>query len=219
MTDHIEHPEAYANAVKRNIIANARTTWMRTHADAMQILDYLICGSYDEETGRMIVRPHAEYANGRMVEGETFLSKMAYSLETYGKLTDKQTEAVRKCIQKDAERKAAWKAQADALDAARQHLGTVGGKIDLELTIKRVVKIQGMSFGYYDSGITYLYIMEDSQRNVVTYKGNSNAMPVGDVAGVQLKLRATVKEHGVYQNTKQTVIQRPKRLDAPVTSA
>jgi hypothetical protein len=201
----IEHPGAYAAAVKRRIIQNARVTYTRNTPDFLELFDFLM--------GTGTQRGHAVYDNGHMVEGETFLSKMAYSLDTFGKLTDKQTEAVRNCIVKGAARKAEWAAKQAALNDKRLHLGEVGKKVELTLTIKKLIQLQGASFSYYDSGLTNLYIMEDSDANVITYIGNSTQMPRGDaVEGVTIKLSATVKEHTVRNEVKQTVIQRPKRL-------
>lgn len=196
----IEHPQAYANAIHARIIQNARTTYIRNTPDFDVLFDF--------------IDRNSTYENGHMVEGKSFMSKMAYSLYTYGKLTTGQTEAVRKCMAQAAARKAEWADKQAAIDANRKHLGSVGEKIALILTIKKIIMLEGMSFGYYDNGITPLYIMEDADKNVVIYKGKSNDMPRGDSAeGATVMLTATVKEHGVRNNTKQTIIQRPKVTD------
>jgi hypothetical protein len=59
--------------------------------------------------------------------------------------------------------------------------------------------------------------MEDADKNVVIYKGTSDAVgwslegqPRGK--GDSLTITATVKEHGVREGVKQTIIQRPKAV-------
>lgn len=57
--------------------------------------------------------------------------------------------------------------------------------------------------GFY--GTTYINTMVDRDGNVFVYKGKHLASK-----GDQVTLKATVKDHGVYKGTKQTVINRPK---------
>ena len=108
-------------------------------------------------------------------------------------------------------RKAEWADKKAALDANRQHIGTVGEKVTLSLTIGHIVVLDGAY------GTTYIYIMEDADKNVVIYKGNSNAVawtPEGQPRGKgdTLTITATIKEHGVRDGVKQTVILRPKAV-------
>jgi hypothetical protein len=77
----------------------------------------------------------------------------------------------------------------------------------LTLTTVHVVELDG----FY--GSTYIYICEDADKNTIIYKGTSNAMPAkGETATVV----ATVKEHGVREGVKQTVIQRPKAVASTI---
>lgn len=85
-------------------------------------------------------------------------------------------------------------------------IGEVGKRMDVVLTVKKIIEIQGRSFSYYDSGISYLYLAEDASGNSITYMGNGNFPAEGETATV----RCTVKEHSVYKDRKQTVINRPK---------
>ena len=194
----IEHPDAYAAATKRNIIMNARKTWLENTPRAFEILDAT-------EAGRVYSD------NGTMTYKDGFMGSMASALDTFGKLTPKQSEAVVKGIDSRAAKRAEWASEKAALDANRAHVGTVGQKATLTLTIGHIVVLSGIY------GTSYIYIMEDADKNVVIYKGNSDAVgwtPDGQPRGKgdTLTIIATVKEHGVREGVKQTVIQRPKAV-------
>jgi hypothetical protein len=190
----IMYPAAYAAATKNRIIANARKTWLANTPRAHEILDAT-------EAGR-------DYDNGRMTYKEGFMGSMASALDTYGKLTPNQSAAILKGVDARAARKAEWANEKAVLDAKRTHVGTVGQKVTLTLTIAHVVVLNGMY------GTTYIHIMEDADKTVVIYKGNSTAVgwtPEGQPRGKgdTFTVTATVKEHGVRDGVKQTVIQRP----------
>jgi hypothetical protein len=194
----IEHPDAYAAATKRHIIANARKTWLANTPRAHEILDAADAGREYDNHGR------ESYKDG-------FMGSMAYALDTFGKLSPKQCEAILKGVDARAAKKAEWANERAALDAKRQHVGTVNQKITLTLTICHIVVLDGMY------GTNYIYIMEDADKNVVIYKGTSDAVawtPEGTVRvkGDTLTITATVKEHGVRDGVKQTIIQRPKAV-------
>ena len=184
----IEHEAAWLAGRKRNIIANARKTWTANTVRANEIIDAIDAGrSYDG------------YGNVSYEEG--FMGSMARAFDTYGKLSPKQSEAILKGIDARAAKKAEWDSEEAALNAKRAHIGSVGQKVTLELTVVHVVVLEGMY------GTTYINICEDADQNVVIYKGSSNAIPG---KGHTVNVTATVKEHGVRDGVKQTVIQRPK---------
>jgi len=191
-TSHIINEDAYDAAVKRNILANARKTFLATVPRAEEII-FAVGAGYSD--------------NGKYAEG--FMGSMAYSLDTYGKLTPAQCAAVLKGIDARATRKTEWADQKAALNASRVHLGTVGAKLTVTITIAHMVVLEGMY------GTSFLYICEDADQNVVIYKGTSatfsfTADGAVRVKGDSLTITATVKEHGVRDGVKQTVIQRPK---------
>jgi len=192
----IFHEAAYDAAIKRNIIGNAQKTW-RSNTERAQEIEAVL------EDGRLYDD------HGRVCYAEGFMGSMAKAYDTFGKLTPNQSAAILKGIDARAARKAEWADKQAALNAQRQHLGTVGQKIKLTLTIKKIIKIEGMKFSRYDSGISYLYIMEDADKNVVIYKGKGAAFCEVD-EGNEYTFTVTVKEHGVREGVKQTIIQRPK---------
>jgi hypothetical protein len=185
----VEHQQAWEAGRKRNILMNARKTWLANTPRALEILDAV-------EAGR-------DYDNmGRTSYKEGFMGNMAFALDTYGKLTPKQSEAVLKGIEARAARKAEWADKKAALDATRQHIGTVGEKVTVTLTTMHIVVLDGIY------GTNYIFICEDADQNVIIYKGKSDSFPN---KGETATITATVKEHGVRDGVKQTIIQRPKK--------
>jgi hypothetical protein len=122
-----------------------------------------------------------------------FLNSMAYNLTQWGNLSSRQVEATESCF-----------AVIDRLEAARvnsQHIGAVGDKVTLTITVERIIVLKSEFYGD-----NYITIASDEQGNTITYKGRSNIGNKGDTTTI----KASVKEHTVYNGVKQTVIQRPK---------
>lgn len=187
---HIEHEAAYDRAVKRNILTNARKTWLANTPRGNEILDAIDAG-----------RIYNDYGNVSYAEG--FMGSMARAMDTFGKLTQKQSDAILKGIDARAAKKAEWASEKAALDAKRAFVGAIGNKVTLTLTTVHMIILDGMY------GTNYIFIMEDADRNIVVYKGKSDCIPnKGETATVI----ATVKEHGVRDGVKQTIIQRPKKV-------
>lgn len=185
----IENPVAYENAVKRYILANAQKTWRANTERAGEIESALIEGiSY---TDRGVFKGY----------NDSFIGSMAQAFYTYGKLSPKQSEAILKGIDARAARKAEWADKKAAIDATRDFVGTVGEKITLTLKVVHIVELDS-SFG-----TVYINICEDADNNTIIYKGNAKGFPE---KGETATITATVKEHGVRNGVKQTVIQRPK---------
>lgn len=192
----IQNEAAYAAGAKRNILANARKTFLRTYEDAQAIEDLIAAGrSYDDFGSPSGYK-------------DSFIGAMARAYDSFGKLSPKQVDACRKIIAGRAARKAEWAAKDAELNATRRWLGEVGQKIVVELTLKKVIEIERQKFSYYDSGVSYLLILEDAERNVVIYKGTAAALNIAE--GESVKIQAVIKECGVRDGVKQTVIQRPK---------
>jgi uncharacterized protein YfbU (UPF0304 family) len=186
----VEHQAAWEAGRKRNILMNARKTWLANTPRAHEILDAA-------ESGR-------DYDNGHVFYKEGFMGSMASALDNFGKLSPKQCEAILKGIDARAAKKAEWASEKAVLDAKRAHIGTVGQKVTMTLTVVHLVVLEGMY------GTTYIHICEDADQNVVIYKGNSSAIPG---KGHTVTVIATIKEHGVRDGVKQTVIQRPKSVE------
>jgi hypothetical protein len=184
MTKVIEHPVAYDRAVKRNILNNATKTWRNETERAGEIESALVAGRLSDYG----------YKDG-------FIGSMAKAFDTYGKLTPKQSQAVLKGIDAHIARKAEWAAQNAAQAAYKAHVGTVGEKMVLTITTMHVVLLETAY------GVIGLYICEDANKNTIIYKGNAKGFPD---KGESAMVMATIKEHGVRDGVKQTIIQRPK---------
>ena len=185
----IENPVAYENAVKSYIIANAQKTWRANTERAGEIESALIAGIVYNDRGNF--KGHTD----------DFMGSMANAFYTYGKLSPKQCEAILKGIDARAARKAEWADKKAAIDATRAFVGIVGEKITITLKVVHIVELDG-SFG-----TIYINICEDANNNTIIYKGNAKGFPE---KGETATITATVKEHGVRNGVKQTVIQRPK---------
>jgi len=81
-----------------------------------------------------------------------------------------------------------------------KHLGKIGDKIEVVVTIDS----ERMFSGVY--GITYLYKMHDQENNVVVWFSSNRLFDAGAV----VTLKATVKDHSVFNGVSQTVITRAK---------
>jgi hypothetical protein len=185
----IDNPDAYAKATKARILANANKTFCKTYEDFADIESFLADGRiYDDEGNFKCYK-------------EGFVGSLASAYATYGKLSEKQVLAVRKCIADRIVRKAEWSSKQALIDATRQHIGSVGEKVTLTITCVHVVEVNGLY------GTNFINICEDADKNIVIYKGYAIGFPNKGETAI---IKATIKEHGVRNGVKQTVIQRPK---------
>jgi hypothetical protein len=146
-----------------------------------------------------------------------FIIDMRNALMEWGGLTERQTVAVRNSMARAQERLESREqriSERKAADVATsQHLGTVGERIVLTLTVRHVVTLEGIY------GLSYINICNDAAGNVVVYKG-SNRFDEAIVTSegvhtrrTQVTVKATVKAHGERDGVKQTIIARPKVQD------
>lgn len=189
---------AYADAIKRNIMRNAFTTFKRTFERAEEVANFL--ESYLPERGH---------------EPSKFLESMACALlRDYGKLTPKQYEAVCRSIDTQAERKAARAAAIEEQRARSKHLGVPAERREFTLRVDKIIEVAVKQFSYYSPSTALLYLMRDADGNRVVYKTTGN-MLLDDrfpAEGDTVTLKATIKCHEEYKGEKQTIIQRAKLL-------
>jgi len=81
-------------------------------------------------------------------------------------------------------------------------VGEVGQRNDFDVSVKFRLRFEN------DYGISWLNNLVDAQGNVFIYWGKC----LGD-KGDNIKFKATIKEHKVYNGVKQTVVNRPKILE------
>jgi len=130
-------------------------------------------------------------------EGEGFFPAVKKGINTYGQPTPNMRDAMVKTLDKRAAQKAEWATR----DGKCEFVGTVGERQDFALTVKHIVELESMY------GISHLHICRDADDNVVIYKGTQYW-----AKGAQVTCTAKVKEHGVRDGVKQTIIQRPTKV-------
>lgn len=179
----IENEAAYEAAIRRNIILNARKTFMKRER-AQDVVSWL----------------HTARGN--------FASSLLESLNTYGKLTDKQFAAVLRCIEGDAARKAEWEAKRQVAAAQSQYVGTVGDKIALQnVKVEAVLTVAASQFSYYDRDSQEVYLLRDADGNRLVWR--SKKYDVGIGKGNVVNLTAKVKNHQEFRGERQTILTRP----------
>jgi len=129
---------------------------------------------------------------------ESTITDIVSKLVRYGSISTAQETFLRKLLDQITDR-----AKADADRAAKaalsQHIGEVGKRETLDLTI-RLVRSWETQFG-----ITFLHVFDSAQGTVV-YKGSMSLGARGD----KIRVAATIAEHTERTGEKQTVIKRPK---------
>lgn len=188
---YIENEAAYAEATERRIKENARRGRMRRWLDDPAVTD----------RQRLLERMEEN-------QWHSFLNKMFQSYLEWGSLTEGQERAVRDALAKldvrKAEKAAGREAERQVDRGSSKHIGEVGKRQDFALTIQRIPEYEGQF------GLTYIHLMKDAGGNVVVYKGGTRLGEPGEAVMV----KATVKEHGERDGVAQTVISRPKALQA-----
>ena len=209
----IENEVAYEAAKERRIKMNARTgrsrRWKEAHADAERLEAWL------NESGEFAaqINDQGVWKNHPAAPRGEFYANMADSLREWGGLTDGQTEACRKGLQKALERAEGREAAKDAqreIDLQSQHVGTVGKRGDLEAVVEFTTTYETQF------GTSYIYGLRDAGGNVLVIKGSTPVGVWGEYAfspiikGEKISFTAFVKAHGEREGVKQTILNRVK---------
>ena len=206
----IDNPVAYEKATKARILANANKTFCKTYPDYADIEAFLSTGVTVDAYDRKIYK-------------DNFAGSLASAYANYGKLSEKQVEAVRKIIIKNAERREAFVKAVEEQKAHSAFLGVANERMEFKLHVDKIVEVEVQKFSYYDSSIMRIYLMRDEAGNRVVYKTKTNwhmsamdgiCMFVEEKSDITVK--ATVKAHADYKGEKQTIIQRAKVLSIAV---
>lgn len=114
-----------------------------------------------------------------------------------------------------AEREARRKAE-EARKAISQHVGNVGERLTLDVTLERRISYEVRSYMGYGTETRRIYIFVDAAGNKFAWKTSGflwrdAAKTEGSVQeGEQVCIKCTVKAHGEFNGEKQTEIQRVK---------
>lgn len=117
-------------------------------------------------------------------------------------------EAERKA-KEEAERieKEAREAEIRAQKAKSQHVGQIGDKLDLDVTLEKSAWFDVPSFRGFGTDTMYIHTFRDSEGNALVWK-TSNGL--GMEKGERVHLKGTIKDHGEYDGEKQTILTRCK---------
>jgi hypothetical protein len=83
-------------------------------------------------------------------------------------------------------------------ETTSKHVGNIGDRLDLMLTIKKAIEVVGAF------GSSTLHVMEDECGNEFVWSTSAKTWAEGSTKHV----RGTVKDHRIYRNSKQTVLTR-----------
>ena len=125
----------------------------------------------------------------------------------------KQEEAEAKRKAEEAEREAKIKAE----KAISQYIGTVGDKLNMEVTYDHSAYFKVRSFTGYGEDTIYVHTFKDVNGNKLVWKtskclgtwlenGEWNSYEEGQA----VVLKGTIKEHNEYKDEKQTILTRCK---------
>lgn len=117
------------------------------------------------------------------------MGRMAYIPRMWEKLREK--------LAREAEREQELEAERNASD----HVGKVGDRIDVYLKEVRILTSYETEWGF-----THIYKLVDEQNNTLIWKTS------GTIKDGTRRIKATVKEHKVYNGIKQTVLTRCKAV-------
>lgn len=112
--------------------------------------------------------------------------------------TKTATTVARLVAENEAKRAAGW-------------IGKVGDKVEVTVTLRNRLDRQ---ISEYPTIWSHLHIMETAGHETVVYRGSKVLGGKGDT----LVIKAAIKALDEYEGVKQTVIQRPKVLEAPATA-
>lgn len=83
-------------------------------------------------------------------------------------------------------------------ESKSQYVGELGERLDLELTIDKVIPVEG----YY--GTNSMHIMHDKDENVYVWTTSAKTL----TSGLTYHMRGTVKDHRQYRGVNQTILTR-----------
>lgn len=131
-----------------------------------------------------------------------FVGTLVRNFLSWGALSDRQIEAIEPSI-KRAEEFAAARAAEQARITKACHVGTVGERIEIELTLVNWISSRSAWSPWR------IAVFRDRDGNTIKTFGN-----VPDVSSMEngnfRRVRCTVKEHSEYRDEKQTMITRLK---------
>ncbi len=87
--------------------------------------------------------------------------------------------------------------------AVSQHIGEVGKRLTLDLTVERIISVDGQY------GTTHIHMFRDTAGNVVKWFASRECLSEGKT----YSLKATIKNHGEYKGIAETIVTRAAVLE------
>lgn len=181
---------AYEAGARARIIANALKTFYKTYPRAQEVCTFL--SRFDESSK------------------DSFSKTMSMALNKYGKLTEKQYNAVCATIDRFAELNIKRQQEIEQQKAKSKFLGVVAEKVQVNVILEKSFTVNKPKFSYYDQDYAIVYLFKDEAGNRLVWKTSKN-IPHED--GSSLTISAVIKCHSEYKNEKQTIIQRVKVIN------
>lgn len=89
---------------------------------------------------------------------------------------------------------------------ASRHVGTVGKRETFNVRVDRINSYERPAYGRHGYETVWIVTLRDSNDNAIVVKSSAFCPEKGET----LTIKATVKEHNVYNGEEQTIIQRVK---------
>ena len=88
-------------------------------------------------------------------------------------------------------------------------VGTLNERMIFEGTIQKITSWSGASYSYYDSGVRFRTTVKTPNGSTIVYFGAFANCSEGD----HIRFSAKVTKHDVYEGRRQTIVQRPTKLE------
>lgn len=122
--------------------------------------------------------------------------------------------------QRRAEEQARREAEIAAAKAISKHVGNIGDRVELTLTLDHTATWEQPSYAGFGTDTMHIHAFKDADGNAFIWKtGNGVYVALGNdqykVAenGDTVVLKGTIKDHSEYKDEKQTVLTRCKVID------
>lgn len=184
-----------AAQAKREAVKEAKRMAQQTEWDAKVAANTT---KFDSENAALLTEAEA------LLDTNTFVADIIRKGRQFGSISEAQKSAVLNAI-------ASAKRQAEA-QAASTHVGTIGDKVKVKVTVTNVASFERTPFQCrftQHMETVWVISMVDETGNVFVTKTPNFNQPKGET----FVLSGTVKDHSEFRGVKQTLLIRAKRTE------
>jgi len=141
-------------------------------------------------------------------ENNGFAQSVIGKLKHWGSISNRQLTTLIKSLKEDytrAERQAERQVEAKK----SEFIGTVGEKIEVEVTTYKKIRMENPNF--YNSSVPILHLMKDTNGNQIRWFAYGKTILD---EGVVTKIKGTIKKHNEFKGVKQTVLTRVSKTQS-----